>query len=177
MAARKPWHKQRGETNKSFVAFCGYRDLGPNRSLVRLSRNRGARSSVTWLSEWSRKHGWVARAEAWDEEQDRIRCEAGHDEARAQGRRFAEMADCMAAVCMRTLERYAQENLDDLSPRDLARLADVAVKVGSLSRGQPTVRMENVTPDVHIGELARRVTEQMESGLGGLPAPRNGEKV
>lgn len=149
---RNPWDKRSSETAKSFEAFRGYRDLGPNRSLSRLARTIGARANYkTWLSQWSIKHGWVARVHAWDDEQDRIRLEASADEVRAQARRHADVADRLILLATRVLDKYEDLDFAMVNPKDLVRLVDVGVKVGLLARGQPTSRTSaDATIDVKL---------------------------
>ncbi len=136
-----PWIRKRKETAKSYAAFTLYRDLGPNRSLVKVGRAMGAKKSYTkWLEEWSRKFEWVARAELWDDHKDELRRKAGINGARAAARRFAEAADLLAKEALEQIEEGTHE------PKDLAHLARVlegASRVGSLARGQPTSRTVN----------------------------------
>ena len=64
------WEKQPGESPKAFEAFATYRDMGVNRSIRKVAQELG--KSATQIGEWSSKHDWVKRCEAWDAEQDRI---------------------------------------------------------------------------------------------------------
>lgn len=73
------WERQDGETSRSFEAFTTYRDLGPTRSLRQAAGiYYGAESTpkphrIRQFKEWSRQNMWVARAEAYDAEQERRR--------------------------------------------------------------------------------------------------------
>lgn len=70
----KPWERQEGEGPERWEAFLRYRELGLGRSLVQVAQNLG--KSNTLLHVWSSEGGWVARAEAYDREQDRLKDEA-----------------------------------------------------------------------------------------------------
>lgn len=84
-ASPAPWERQPQESAKAFAAFRISRDLPPwERSLRRAAekivrRSKRARSlngTLRLLERWSSRCGWVERAVAWDEEQDRLKREA-----------------------------------------------------------------------------------------------------
>lgn len=67
-AKPKPYDRQPNETDKSWAAFCMYRDMGRDRTLdkVRLKLEHTANVIV---SRWSTKHRWVARCSAFDDDE------------------------------------------------------------------------------------------------------------
>lgn len=66
------WDKLDTDTDKSYQAFCVYRDLGKGRSLEkvqeRLSKSTGY---LRQLYKWSSNYNWVERANAYDLHLDR----------------------------------------------------------------------------------------------------------
>jgi hypothetical protein len=76
---RDAWERQFGETGNGYLAFCTYRDMGPDRSLARaaeLHYQQGAsRAKVVQFEKSSVEHDWVRRTDAWDMEQERQRRE------------------------------------------------------------------------------------------------------
>jgi len=62
---RKEWEKRGSETGKAYEGFRVYRDMGPGRSLSAASEKVG--KSLRLFKKWSTTHGWVKRAEAYDE--------------------------------------------------------------------------------------------------------------
>ena len=54
---RHAWDRRPDESPKAHVAFREYRDMGPLRSLSKMSTT-SRRNAV----HWSARHGWVARA-------------------------------------------------------------------------------------------------------------------
>jgi len=68
------WERQEGETSKAFAAFLLYRDMGRSRSLASASSIDGVNTVKTRQFQlWSSQYKWVARCQAWDEAQDKIR--------------------------------------------------------------------------------------------------------
>jgi hypothetical protein len=64
----KPYDRQPNETDKSWAAFCIYRDMGRDRTAekVRLKLGHGSRIIV---ERWSSKHSWVKRCSAFDDDE------------------------------------------------------------------------------------------------------------
>jgi len=113
---RKPWERRREESFRAYAAFCVYRNLGADRSLTLAVRQyltlstpnaratKAQSERARYLThptpgkylrnvrrrwgDWSRKHAWVARAEAYDAwilaESDRRSAEAAIAEADRQ---------------------------------------------------------------------------------------------
>ena len=80
MDEREFWEQLPGETPRAFAAFSFYRDMPPDRRGIRKCAltyydSRTAAKVGLWF-RWSSKYNWVARAEAWDREQDRLRLHA-----------------------------------------------------------------------------------------------------
>jgi hypothetical protein len=68
----KPYDRQPNETDKSWAAFCIYRDMGRDRTLEKVDQLRSQSSpkkSLSYLKEWSIKHSWVKRCSAFDDDE------------------------------------------------------------------------------------------------------------
>ena len=68
----KPYDRQPSETDKSWAAFCAYRDMGRERSLEKLKQNRietGGSNTYSTLTNWSSKYSWVKRCSVFDGEE------------------------------------------------------------------------------------------------------------
>lgn len=124
------WERQEGETTKAYAAFCVYRDLGSDRSLSKAAESLG--KSKPMMEQWSSKYDWVKRAEAWDDEQDRIARKKNTEEIVRMRKRHAKIAQAALEKVSAALEYIDPENI---SNSDIARLMDTASKLERLSRG------------------------------------------
>jgi hypothetical protein len=64
----KIYDRQNTDTDKSWLSFCAYRDLGRDRTLEKVRLQSGLRS-VRKLESWSSKHNWVKRCAAYDDDE------------------------------------------------------------------------------------------------------------
>ena len=66
-----PWDRLPNERSKAYRLFCLYRDLGPTRTLEKLSHvkdsNLNRVETRPNLKVYSRKYQWVARARSYDD--------------------------------------------------------------------------------------------------------------
>ncbi len=136
------WDRQTGESGKAYAAFAAYRDLGPSqRSIAKAARQLG-KHKVT-LEVWSRRWRWVARVDAWDQEQERLLREEQDRARREMCERHANLATLFQNKIVQRLMAFTEADLAGMSPRDLAYWLDVGVKVERLARGEPTAEVRN----------------------------------
>lgn len=129
-----PWERQPRETPKAFEAFCAYRDMGTDRSCSKVAVVVG--KSFSLMQQWSQKNGWVERASAWDDEQDRLKREA---DQKAQIEAIKAMRKRHTKVAVKMIDK-AEAALDEIlageiKPSDLPRIVDIATKLERISRG------------------------------------------
>ncbi|KKM16948.1 hypothetical protein LCGC14_1680680 [marine sediment metagenome] len=143
------WERQAGETSKQFGAFQLYYGLKPHeRSVRKVQRNLGLKAA-RHLFKWSAKNKWVARAQAWDDDQARIRVLATNDKARLMADRHYNLADHMSAILGVQLQKLsalakdaATREKQEFSPVDAAlvpRWIKAIVDVQRVSLGEPIV--------------------------------------
>ena len=68
----KIYDRQNSDTDKSWLAFCKYRDMGGDRSLEKLLQKYPKSTPSSYLrilKLWSAKHKWVERCRAFDNEE------------------------------------------------------------------------------------------------------------
>lgn len=119
-----PWDRNDTDTDKSFEAFVVYRDLGPARTYTEVSRKLHKVPSL--IKRWSYQHDWRKRVKAYDADKARDWDEMARATAWTVAERHAQLA---RALTTRGLQ--ALQNIDPatLSPSDLARWIDLAVRI------------------------------------------------
>ena len=130
MAELQPWERQEGETAKAYEAFSEYRDMGADRSLAKVGHKLG--KSKAQMEKWSKKYSWVARAEAWDIEEDRLIRVALTKDIGAMRKRHADVAKAMLIKAARALQKIPD---DEIKATDISRMVDVATKLERISKG------------------------------------------
>ena len=134
MSKTKPWDRRKDETTKAYEAFSIYRDMGRERSIVKVSEVLNKSGSL--ISRWSGQHAWVSRAAEWDDEQDRIERERAQKEQakaiRDMRKRHADIATAMLIKAAKALQRIPD---DEIKAVDVSRMVDTASKLERISRG------------------------------------------
>lgn len=121
-----PWERLPRETDKAFEAFVAYRNLGPDRTLQRLSEILSKHRM--WLGEWKAKWGWEERVAAWDNHLDQLTLkQMERDYLKARKRRIV-LGGTMQAVGARRLNQLA-ETPEELTPNDARSIIVDGVKV------------------------------------------------
>ena len=145
------FEQQPGESAKAFAAFALYLSLGPERSIeaVRLKLGKCARLIQRWSSRWR----WTERVTAHaahlatverEVTEALARAKAGEWLKRQQGIRDREWAlheKCLAAA-ERALNAFMEKSTVYANLSDIARILEVASKLGRLAAGMPTDKTE-----------------------------------
>ena len=141
-----PWERQPKESDVAFEAFVAYRDMGTERSHAKVSQKVGKNKGL--IARWSRVHGWVARIEAWTDEQDRLTREELAKGITAMRKNHTDIANEMLKKALKAMLKLPVE---EMTMQDIARAVDVATKLERLSRGEATERTEGTTE--HRGHI------------------------
>jgi hypothetical protein len=137
---REPWERQENESVQAFEAFQLYRDMGTERSLIKVEQKLD--KSHNLIGRWSKNHKWVARVEAWTDEQDRITRENLSKGVTAMRKNHTDIATAMLVKALKALQKLPVE---EMTPADVAKLVDVASKLERISRGEATEKTESKT--------------------------------
>lgn len=152
---RKIYDQQPGESTPAFEAFCAYRDLGPERSMVKLSDK--LQKSKSTLEDWSRVNGWQTRIAAYNTAMDKV----DRKKRRLAIQKMADRHSRIAAMFQeKVILRLQDLDVNTLSPSDLIRMFEVSAKVERESRRFGTHDVAENT--AHIAEMAEAV---------GVPVP------
>lgn len=186
---RHPWERQPGESAKAFRALAIYRDLGDTRSLRRAAE--ALQQHPATLREWSRRHNWQLRIQAWDTEQDRIRQAAALEAVQAMARKHANQAGLAQEALMVPIRVVAEklaaggadglrEWVEGLSHEEALELAAASARLlpslqqaERLARGEPTeiTQSQNLNLNVAVTKAVPD-EEKLRAIVEGLRAAR-----
>lgn len=141
------WERNEEESEKAFVAFRAYRDMGiGKRSINRaaqeiLQTDYSEHQAKAWRA-WSSKYGWVKRVRAWDAELDRERLEKEKVELEEMRQRHLTEARGLQSLGisgLAKLQRKIRENPDyEMSAGLVMQLMVQGSNMERLARGEPT---------------------------------------
>jgi len=142
-----PFEKQPRESAKAFAAFSLYLSLGAERSLSEVAQK--LHKSVTMLGRWSAKFGWPERVAAHAAhlaivEREAIevaaRGKAAEWSSREQKLRETEWAmhEAAIAAAKKGLAAYMEREKVYANLADIARMLEIASKLGRLATGLGT---------------------------------------
>ena len=177
-----PFEQQPRESAKAFAAFSMYLSLGPERSLSAVAGKLGKGQRI--METWLQKFDWTGRVKAHGAHLALVEREAAEALARAKGvdwvkRQEEQRADEWQARCdllelaRETIKRWKENPRKCGTLEGVARLLDLASKLGRLASGMPTDRTEVTTEvqgkiDVEWEIAIKRVYGQ---GAKAEPAP------
>lgn len=139
------------ESNKAFAAFVMYLSMGPERSLRMVSEK--LRKSEGLLQRWSSRYDWPERVGAYGTHLAIVEREATEALARSKSaewltrqqkireREWAMHEKCIAAA-ERALTTFMEREKVYANLSDIARILEVASKLGRLACGMATDRTE-----------------------------------
>lgn len=127
------WFRQKGESRKAYEAFANYRDMGMGRSLPKVAQRLG--KSLELMKRWSARHEWVDRTDAFDTNEEFELLVAEREERITMRRNDARIARMFK---QKVVDRLKTLKVEELSPTQLARWFETAVKVERLSLGEAT---------------------------------------
>jgi hypothetical protein len=146
------WEQLAGESSKSFLAFCSFRDLGPERSIRKAvdeaekdEAKREKRYKV-WRN-WCSKFRWRERAADYDRYIERLKQGEMRKTIEAQGEKQRMVTGKMLDVVNKKLDTM---NPADLTQDSLPEWVQTAIKAEREAAGLVT---GNGKPETKQGEL------------------------
>jgi len=172
------FEQQERESDKAFAAFSLYLGMGAERSLVAVAAKLGKGKRL--MEKWSGRWNWLARVQAHDAHLALVEREAAEVLARTRAvdwvkRREEHQEDEWRVRCelvklaREAIKRWMENPKKCGTLEGIARLLDLASKLGRLATGMPTDRTE-IT-----GEVQTKIDVEWEIALKrvyGRPAER-----
>jgi hypothetical protein len=175
----KPWEQQPSESSRAHAAFLIYRDQGPKRTLAETMRRwyvgdkpKTSKRVVSpglngepgvWtsrISQWSRDHNWRARAQMWDQENQRLEHEAHIEAFREVKKREAEIVMLGYEKLSKALEEMQSSKI---GPKEFPTITLAMARLARLAYDQPTETVGYRNED--FGVLAQLSEEELDDRL------------
>ena len=145
------FEQQAKEGAKAFEAFSVYLNLGPDRSLAAVGQKLG--KSVGLIERWSRKFDWPARVQAHAAHLAVVEREATEAIARGKAAEWLkrqqdvrerewQMHEKCIAAAQRAFDAFMSREKVYANLADIARMLEVASKLGRLASGLATEKTE-----------------------------------
>ncbi|MBA4148493.1 MAG: hypothetical protein H0X66_10305 [Verrucomicrobia bacterium] len=145
------FEQQPKESAKAFEAFSVYLNLGAERSLSAVGRKLG--KSVGLMERWSSRYGWPERVQAHGAHLAIVEREATEALARGKAAEWLTRQQCLRErewalheKCMAAAERalgvFMEREKVFATLGDIARIVEVASKMGRLASGMATEKTE-----------------------------------
>ena len=124
MPSKQPWEQQDKETVQAYEAFSLYRSLGAARSLRKVAQK--LHKSFTIMSRWSSRHKWADRVRAYDIAISKEVVADEKDAVLRMNKRHMAESHKLQQLLLQRIDRIRPEIL---TPSDVARWLDIAVKI------------------------------------------------
>ena len=139
-----PFERLPRESEKAFAAFSLYLSLGPQRGLREVARKLD--KSLTVVGDWSKKFDWPARVAAHSAHLAIVEREAIEAVARGKSAEWASreqklretewsMHEAAIAAAKKGLAAYMERDKVYANLSDIARMLEIASKLGRLATG------------------------------------------
>ena len=166
----KPWERQPKETDRAYSYFCTFRDMGPGRSLAKLSVL--VNKHLSPLAHLSVKFKWIERVNAWTDELERIKADAVIKELKEMTKRHSNHAQAIENVLMVPVNKFIEKmrsgqvgDIESMPSKELLKLifgvADLFPKIVDTerkSRGVPTDITQQKIDHTTKGEAVQQLT-------------------
>ena len=179
-----PFEQQPRESNKAFAAFGLYLNMGPERSLEAVRKKCGKSSRL--IQRWSGKFDWPARVAAHAAHLAVVEREAIEVTARGKAAEWEQretqlretewaMHEAAIAAAKKGLDAYMEREKVYANLADIARMLEIASKLGRLATGLGTEGEGRGGDDlpglrVEVTVALEKIYGQAEPGLNSPPA-------
>ena len=172
-----PWLRHPDETARAHAAFRYYRDLGEQRTQVKVQAK--CRLSERLIARWSTSHAWVRRVRAWDDHQDRIAVALSTDAIQTMRLEQADCGRTIQAAALKTIHVRMQRWLEreclgepPFSAFEAARLIRIGSYLEQTARGLEPESLGDLGGG-GVGEALKEWADRIEAILA---EPRRADK-
>lgn len=142
----KPWERQPGESTRAFAAFVTYRDAGDSRSYTGVAQKLN--KSRTLVARWGTRWQWQNRLSAWERNLEYERQVAHRKAIIEMHERHVAIAQLSQQKILGKLRSMGEQEINDLSVGDLAKLLAISVAVERSALGlSPGTKITPVDQD------------------------------
>jgi len=156
MKDRKAFEQLENESDKAFAAFSLYLSLGPQRCIAAVGHKLG--KSVALIERWSARWRWAQRVTAHAGHMASVEHAAQEAELRAKAAEWLrrqtdlkerewEMHEKCIAAARRALTAFMERDKVYANLADIARILEVASKLGRMASGLATETVEHTGED------------------------------
>jgi hypothetical protein len=144
------WDKLPEESSKAYEAFCVYRDMGTERSLVKAGEKLG--KSRILIEGWSAKYRWVERVGAYDSYLDQLKRKTREREILEMLERHIHESQLIQAIGVERLKRI-KEKPEELSAHEAKDYTISGMREERLAYGLETERIiQEIQGKIEVGE-------------------------
>ena len=126
------WERLPSDTDRSFEAFCVYRDMGANRSHDKVAQQLS--KSTALISRWSTAHDWLNRVTAFDEYQDSLRQERNLQRQKLIEDNAYSDYEFLRQAIEKSKQDYLAIQFSKVKPYDVQALVDLMKKADDYAR-------------------------------------------
>lgn len=148
---RRLFERQEKETEKAYAAFSAYLSMGQERSLLKTAKAVGKGKQM--IEQWSVRWRWRDRVSAYNDHLSRVEREATEAIARSRAAEWLtrqeqlkqtewEMHEKAIAAARKGLAKFMENEDAKASLSEIARLLEVASRMGRLASGLATDKTE-----------------------------------
>ena len=134
------WDRRDGEPAKAYAHFTVYRDLGPERSLAKVGQLLGI--STARCEQLSEQYAWVARCDQWDAHLQKIHDRGFLKAAEKRGKQRGQAFTLLLGRALQALEHITEEQLQDMSLDQIAKVMKIAAEGMRLEDGLATKKVQ-----------------------------------
>jgi hypothetical protein len=153
---REPYERQPWERDEAWGAFVLYRDMGPERTIRKVSEQRARQKGITdqkkidrlyvTTLEYSARNGWRSRVDSWELNLDRERRKRQIKSVLAMRERHSKLGQGMQNLgghgLKKLLDKAKAGQAVKLAPCDIKNLIDLGIRIEREANNEPGTIVE-----------------------------------